>query len=43
MAYYLPDGREWKGATHRMNGEIHTGERHSKNSKRLTTKPKRGV
>ena len=38
MEYYLPDGREWKGGTHRMNGEIHTGEKHTKNSKVLTTK-----
>jgi hypothetical protein len=38
MAYYLPDGREWKGATHRMNGEIHTGEKHTKNSKVLKNK-----
>ena len=38
MAYYLPNGKEWKGATHRMNGEIHTGEKHTKNSKVLSMK-----
>ena len=38
MAYYLPNGREWKGATHRMNGQIHTGEKHTKNSKVLSMK-----
>jgi hypothetical protein len=38
MAYYLPSGKEWKGPIHKMNGEVHTGERHSKNSKVVTTK-----
>jgi hypothetical protein len=38
MAYYLPDGREYKGPVHRMDGQIHTGERHSRNSKIVTTK-----
>jgi hypothetical protein len=38
MAYYLPNGKEYKGAVHRMNGQIHTGDKHTKNSKVVTTK-----
>lgn len=38
MAYYLSNGKEYKGAVHRMNGQIHTGEKHTKNSKVVTMK-----
>jgi hypothetical protein len=41
MAYYLKNGKEYKGPTHRMNGQIHTGASHSSNSQIVTTtKPK---
>jgi hypothetical protein len=38
MAYYLPNGKEYKGAVHRMDGQIHTGEKHTKASKVVTMK-----
>ena len=34
--HYLKNGKEYKGAHHKMpNGQIHTGKKHTKNSKRL--------
>lgn len=40
--HYLPSGKEYKGPTHRMNGQVHTGAKHSASSKVLKhTKPKK--
>ena len=39
--HYLPNGKEYMGATHKMDGQIHTGAKHSASSKVLKhTKPK---
>ena len=36
MKHYFRDGTEHKGGMHKMpNGEIHSGARHTANSKRL--------
>ena len=36
MKVYTKAGKEYKGAHHKMpNGQIHSGKKHSKNSKRL--------
>ena len=36
MKVYTKAGKEYKGAHHKMpNGQIHTGTKHTKNSKRL--------
>jgi hypothetical protein len=40
--HYLKNGKEYKGAIHKMNGQIHTGAKHTAASKVLThTKPKK--
>jgi len=40
--HYLPNGKEYKGATHKMDGQVHTGANHSASSKVLKhTKPKK--
>ena len=40
--HYLKSGKEYKGAIHKMNGQIHTGAKHSASSKIVThTKPKK--
>lgn len=40
--HYLSSGKEYKGATHRMNGQVHTGAKHTNSSKVLThSKPKK--
>jgi hypothetical protein len=40
--HYLPNGKEYKGPTHKMNGQVHTGASHSAKSKTLThTAPKK--
>jgi len=39
--HYFKNGKEFKGAVHRMNGQIHTGAKHTASSKVVThTKPK---
>jgi len=39
--HYLASGKLYKGAVHKMNGQIHTGAKHTAASKVLThTKPK---
>ena len=36
VKYYLKNGKEWKGASHKMgNGKLHTGKTHTKTSKPL--------
>jgi hypothetical protein len=36
MKVYTKAGKEYKGAHHKMpNGQIHTGKKHTTNSKRL--------
>ena len=36
VKHYFKDGTEHKGGMHKMpNGEVHSGETHGKNSKRL--------
>jgi|TARA_B100001939_G_C16710300_1_gene516734 hypothetical protein len=36
MKHYFRDGTEHKGGTHKMpNGQLHSGARHTANSKRL--------
>ena len=38
--HYFKSGKEFKGAVHRMNGQIHTGAKHTASSKVVThTKP----
>lgn len=40
--HYLPNGKEYKGAIHKMNGQLHTGIKHTASSKVVThTKPKK--
>lgn len=42
--HYLPSGKEYKGATHKMNGQVHTGAKHTASSKVLKhTKPKKAA
>lgn len=38
MTYYLKSGKKWTGKVHRMNGQVHTGAKHSSASKIVTTK-----
>ena len=33
--HYFKDGRVYSGKVHRMNGQIHTGAKHSKSSKQV--------
>jgi len=33
--HYFKTGQEYKGSVHRMNGQIHTGAKHSKSSKQV--------
>ena len=36
MAHYYKDGTKHTGGTHKMpNGDLHSGAKHTKNSKRL--------
>jgi len=35
VKHYTKDGKEFKGATHKMDGELHTGKNHSSSSKTL--------
>ena len=39
VKHYTKDGKEWKGATHKMpSGKLHNGKTHGKNSKPLVHK-----
>jgi hypothetical protein len=39
--HYLANGKEYMGATHKMDGQVHTGAKHSDSSKVLKhSKPK---
>ena len=39
VKHYLPNGKEYTGATHKMSdGTLHTGAKHTKNSQVLTHK-----
>jgi hypothetical protein len=33
--HYFKNGKEYKGKVHKMNGQIHTGAKHSKSSKQV--------
>ena len=33
--HYLANGKEYKGAIHKMDGQVHTGAKHSASSKVL--------
>lgn len=35
MVWYTKAGRRYKGPTHKMNGETHTGAKHSARSQKL--------
>ena len=35
VKHYLPDGTEWKGATHKMGNTLMTGKVHGKTSTKL--------
>lgn len=37
--HYLPSGKEYKGPTHKMGKELHSGATHTSQSKKLTHKP----
>lgn len=40
--HYLKSGKEYKGAVHKMNGQVHTGAKHTASSKVLVhTKPRK--
>jgi hypothetical protein len=38
VKHYLPNGKEYKGATHKMGGQLHTGAKHTASSKVLKHK-----
>jgi len=40
MKHYLPNGKEYKGPTHKANGKLMTGAKHTSSSKNLGHKPK---
>ena len=33
--HYFKDGKKYRGGVHKMNGQIHTGTRHSASSKQV--------
>ena len=40
--HYLKSGKEYKGAVHKMDGQIHTGAKHTASSKVVShKKPKK--
>jgi hypothetical protein len=42
VKHYLKSGKEYTGPTHKMNGQVHTGAKHTTSSKVLVhTKPKK--
>jgi len=38
VKHYTKDGKEWKGATHKMDGDLHSGASHTGSSKVLVHK-----
>lgn len=34
--HYLPNGKEYKGPTHKMGSQLHTGAKHSEKSQKLS-------
>jgi len=40
VPHYLPNGKEYKGKTHKANGKLMTGAKHTASSKTLTHKKK---
>jgi hypothetical protein len=36
--HYLPTGKEYKGPTHKMGKQVHTGVKHTVKSQKLTHK-----
>lgn len=34
--HYLPNGKEYKGPTHKMGGQLHTGAKHFEKSQKLS-------
>jgi hypothetical protein len=42
VKHYLKSGKEYKGPTHKMDGQVHTGAKHTASSKVLVhKKPKK--
>jgi hypothetical protein len=41
VKHYTKDGKEWKGATHKMGTKLHTGNIHTNTSKPLMHKKKK--
>lgn len=40
--HYLPSGKEYKGPTHKMGNELHSGAKHTSKSQKLShTAPKK--
>jgi len=37
--YYLPDGKAYKGLTHKMSGKLMSGAKHTATSKMLSHTP----
>lgn len=35
VKHYLPNGMEWKGATHKMGTALYSGKEHGSTSKKL--------
>ena len=42
VAHYLPNGKLYKGKTHKANGKLMSGATHTANSKVLTHKKSKG-
>lgn len=40
--HYLASGKEYKGAVHKMGGQIHTGAKHTASSKVVTHRKPKG-
>ena len=38
VKHYTKNGKEWKGATHKMDGDLHSGVSHTNSSKVLVHK-----
>ena len=41
--HFLPNGREYTGATHKEKGRLMSGAKHTKNSKYLTHRKPKGT
>jgi len=40
VKHYLPNGKEYKGLTHKTNGKLMTGKKHTASSKNLSHRKK---